>query len=125
MVKTQLSLGLSVVIDSPLSNRAHLDRLVNMAKCFDGTQLVVIECKPNDEGEWRRRLENRAKDGCDGSWHKPATWRDMERLLEGYNGCTDYDMGEVPKLVLDTTAVDVKVTEHAELVLRFIDACTH
>ncbi|MFS7900294.1 putative P-loop containing nucleoside triphosphate hydrolase [Helianthus anomalus] len=125
MVETQLSVGLSVVIDSPLSHRAHLDRLAKLAESFEGTQLVVVECKPEDEVEWRRRLENRGKNGCDGSWHKPATWRDLERLLEGYNGCTDYDVGEVPKLVLDTTAKDVKVTEHAELVLRFLDACAH
>ncbi|KAI3820861.1 hypothetical protein L1987_08411 [Smallanthus sonchifolius] len=122
MVETQLSLGLSVVIDSLLSHRAHFDRLVDLAKAFDGTQLVVVECKPKDEVEWRRRLENRGKDG---SWHKPATWRDMERLLEGYKGRTDYDVGEVPKLVLDTTETDVKVTEHAEVVLRFLDACAH
>ncbi|KAL8216022.1 hypothetical protein R6Q57_022859 [Mikania cordata] len=125
MVKTQLSLGLSVVIDSPLSHRAHFDRLFNLAKSFPGTQLVVVECEPKNEGEWRRRLENRGKNGCDGSWHKPSTWRDMERLLEGYNGRTNYDVGEVPKLVLDTTAIDVKVTEHVEVVLRFLDACAH
>ncbi|KAK9080418.1 hypothetical protein SSX86_000176 [Deinandra increscens subsp. villosa] len=125
MVETQLSLGLSVVIDSPLSHRAHFDRLAKLAESFGGTQLVVVECRPKDEVEWRHRVENRGKDGCDGSWHKPATWRDMERLLEGYDGRTDYDTGEVPKLVLNTTATDVKVTEHAEFVLRFLDACIH
>ncbi|KAI3688792.1 hypothetical protein L2E82_46622 [Cichorium intybus] len=122
MVKTQLSLGLSVVIDSPLSRKSHLDRLVDLADSFEGTQLVVVECKPKDEAEWRRRLENRGKDGCGGSWHKPATWRDMERLLEGYNGCTDYDVGDVPKLVLDTTVACGKFAELVESVLKFLDA---
>nr|GEX34604.1 P-loop containing nucleoside triphosphate hydrolase [Tanacetum cinerariifolium] len=124
MAMTQLGLGLSVVLDSPLSSKTHLDRLVDLVGSFDGCRLVVIECKPKDEVEWRRRLEARGKDGCGGSWHKPTTWRDMERLLEGYNGRTDYEMGDVPKLVLDTTAVDVKATELVELVFGFLDACT-
>lgn len=124
MVKTQLSLGLSVVIDSPLSQKARLDRLVDLVDSFDGYQLVVVECKPKDEVEWRRRLEKRGEDGCCGSWHKPVTWRDMEKLLEGYNGCTDYDVGKVPKLVLDTTATGGKVAELAKLVMEFLDAST-
>lgn len=123
MVKTQLSLGLSVVIDSPLSRKSHLDQLVDLAGSFDGSQLVVVECKPKDEAEWRRRLENRGKEGCGGSWHKPATWQDMEELLEGYNGCTDYDVGDVPKLVLDTTIASGKFAELVESVLKFLDAC--
>lgn len=79
-----------------------------------------MECKPEDEAEWRRRLELRGK-GEAASGHKPATWRDMERLLEGYGGCTEYDVGDVEKMVLDTTA-DVGVGELVSAVLRFIDS---
>ncbi|KVH99241.1 hypothetical protein Ccrd_022526 [Cynara cardunculus var. scolymus] len=125
MVKTQLSVGLSVVIDSPLSQKAHLDRLVELAGSFDGYEVVVVECKPKDEAEWRRRLEKRGEDGCCGSWHKPSTWLDMEKLLEGYKGCTDYDVGKVPKLVLDTTATSGKVAELNESVMEFLRTCTH
>lgn len=103
IASTQLRLGLSVIIDSPLSRRTHLDRLLQLASST-GAQVIVIECKPKDEDEWRRRLERRgASDGS--SWHKPATWHDLERLLEGYGGSTDYQVGEdVAKLVVDTTA---------------------
>ncbi|KAA8526190.1 hypothetical protein F0562_008071 [Nyssa sinensis] len=102
IASTQLGLGLNVVIDSPLSRRAHLDRLLQLGSST-GAKLIVIECRPQDEEEWRRRLERRgAADGA--SWHKPSTWQDMESLLEGYGGCSDYDVGDVPKLVLDTTA---------------------
>lgn len=97
---TQLAGGLSVVVDSPLSRRAHLDRLVRLASPH-GARVAVVECRPGDEAEWRRRLEARRGDG--GSWHKPATWGDMERLLEAYGGCTEYDLGGVPRLVVDTT----------------------
>lgn len=116
---TQLGLGLGVVVDSPLSRRAHLDRLQELAEGARA-RLFVVECKPEDEAEWRRRLELRGK-GEAASGHKPATWRDMERLLEGYGGCTEYDVGDVEKMVLDTTA-DVGVGELVSAVLRFIDS---
>lgn len=110
---TQLRLGLSVVVDSPLSRRAHLDRLLQIADSA-GARLVVVECKPRDRDEWRRRLEQRG-----GSSHKPATWRDLERLLKGYGGCTEYGVGDVPKMVVDTTA-PVGVGELRSSVLEFI-----
>ncbi|KAH7834991.1 hypothetical protein Vadar_021848 [Vaccinium darrowii] len=114
---TQLRLGLGVVVDSPLSRRVHLDRLLELAEGA-GARVFVVECKPKDEAEWRRRLERRGSEKG-ASWHKPATWRDMERLLEGYGGCTEYDVEEVKKIVVNTTA-DVGVGELVSDVLRFI-----
>ena len=120
IASTQVRLGLSVIIDSPLSRRAHLDRLVHVASSA-GARLLVVECKPKDEGEWRRRVEWRGGgDGEAASWHKPATWSDMERLLEGYGGSTEYDFGDVPRLVVDTTA-DVPVGDLVSRVVEFVD----
>lgn len=113
---TQVGLGLSVVVDSPLSRRPHLDRLVDMAS-GSGAGVVVVECRPGDEAEWRRRLESRG--GAE--WHKPSTWREMEWLLEGYGGCWDYDVGDVPKIVLDTTA-PVEIAELASRVVEFVNS---
>ena len=122
IASTQLRLGLNgLVIDSPLSRRAHLDRLLDLASTH-GARLVIVECKPSDEAEWRRRLERRGEADASGSWHKPATWRDIERLLDGYAGCTEYDVGGVPRIVVDTTAA-VGVEELVSGVLDFI--CTH
>lgn len=123
IASTQLRLGLSVIIDSPLSRRAHLDRLVQVASST-GSLLVIVECKPLDEGVWRRRLEQRGR-GDQASWHKPSTWQDLERLLEGYDGSTDYDVGDVPKIVLDTS-VSVAVDELVSRVVDFVvsSACT-
>ncbi|KAL6140396.1 hypothetical protein ACLB2K_058696 [Fragaria x ananassa] len=81
LASTQLRLGLSVVMDSPLSRRDHLDRLREIAEASGGG-VVVVECKPTDEDEWRRRLERRDE----ATWHKPSTWREMERLFESYDG---------------------------------------
>ncbi|KAL6144186.1 hypothetical protein ACLB2K_054881 [Fragaria x ananassa] len=74
---------------------------------------VVVEGKPGDD--WRRRLERHDE----ANWHKPSTWQEMERLLESYDGCTDYDVGDVPKVVVDTTA-GVAVQERVYSVVEFI-----
>ncbi|KAF9589784.1 hypothetical protein IFM89_028719 [Coptis chinensis] len=117
IAKTQLDLGLSVVIDSPLSRTAHLDHLKQIA-APSGAHIVIIECMPHNEAKWRQRLEERGMNDA-ANWHKPATWQDLEKLVEGYNGCYDYDVGDVPKLVIDTTA-EVDVQELVSTVLRFI-----
>lgn len=106
VTRTQLGLGLSLVVDSPLSCRAHLDCLTRMASPC-GARVVVVECRPGDEGEWRRRLEERGKkeeDGGAGMRHKPGTWEELERVVEGYGGCSEYDVGDVERIVVDTTA---------------------
>ncbi|KZV27407.1 hypothetical protein F511_02516 [Dorcoceras hygrometricum] len=120
VASTQLGLGLSVVVDSPLSRRAHLDRLLDLA-AENGARVMVVECRAVDEDEWRRRLEARGRVAGAEKWHKPATWVEMERLLEGYGGCWDYDVGEVGKLVVDTTT-SVEVSELVSMVLQFLNS---
>ncbi|KAH7661053.1 P-loop containing nucleoside triphosphate hydrolase protein [Dioscorea alata] len=119
LANTQLHLRLSLVIDSPLSRRSHLDRLLDLSRRHSA-RLVVVECVAGDVAEWKRRIETRVGD----SWHKPRSWEDLETLLQGYGGCTDYDMdgGEVEKIVVDTTAgADAAVAA----VVRFIGAAPH
>lgn len=119
MAERQLQLGLSVVVDSPLSRRAHLDMLSRLP----ATLFVVVECRPSDEDEWRRRLEERGgalADGGGDGWHKPKTWAELERLVEGYQGCTDYDIGDVPRIVVDTTDPTVGADAIAARVVDFI-----
>ncbi|EOX93091.1 Uncharacterized protein TCM_001935 isoform 1 [Theobroma cacao] len=117
VASTQLLLGLSLVIDSPLSRRTHLDRLLSLSASA-GARLVILECKSLDEAKWRERLEGREK-----SWHKPPSWEELEKLVKGYSGCTEYDVGDVPKMVVDTTAPNVGVAELVQSVVDFIASC--
>lgn len=121
IVSTQLRHGLGIIVDSPLSRRAHLDRLIGLATNYQA-RLLIVECRPSDEAVWRTRLEGRATrdEGSGTGWHKPSTWRDIERLLEGYGGCTDYDVGEVPRIVVDTTEPCARIEDIASAVTEFI-----
>ncbi|KAK4341797.1 hypothetical protein RND71_037613 [Anisodus tanguticus] len=57
-----------------------------------GPSIKSSDCKPSDEAKWRRRLKRRSEvDGS--SLHKSSTWQEMEKLLEGYERCWDYDVG--------------------------------
>ncbi|KAB2055929.1 hypothetical protein E1A91_A11G070600v1 [Gossypium mustelinum] len=114
VASTQLHLGISVIIDSPLSHRTHLDRLISLAASA-GARLLIVECRPSDEAKWRERLEGREK-----SWHKPNSWEELQELIKGYGGCTEYDVGDVPKMVVDTTAPNLGVEELVSSVVRFI-----
>lgn len=107
-----------MIVDSPLSHQTHLDRLRTVAEEVGG-KVVVIECRARDEAEWRRRVERRgAMEGA--SWHKPGTWEDVDRLLEGYAGCSEFDVGEVPRLVVDTTVADHGVEEAVAMATEFL-----
>jgi predicted kinase len=119
LAERQLQLGLSVVVDCPLSRPTHLDRLARLPAAL----VVVVECRPGDEAEWRRRLEERGgalADGGGDGWHKPKSWAELERLVEGYQGCTDYDTGDVPRIFVDTTDPMVGSEAIAARVVDFI-----
>lgn len=120
---TQLRLGLSLVVDSPLSRQSHLNRLLEMG-ADTGAKVVVVECKPGDMAQWRRRVEMRGAVAGSGraGWHKPWTWGEMEKLLESYGGCWDYEIVEVPRLLLDTTA-PLEIEEMVSKALAFVRSC--
>ncbi|KAG4173496.1 hypothetical protein ERO13_A11G061633v2 [Gossypium hirsutum] len=103
VASTQLHLGISVIIDSPLSHRTHLDRLISLAASA-GARLLIVECRPSDEA----------------NWHKPNSWEELQELIKGYGGCTEYDVGDVPKMVVDTTAPNLGLEELVSSVVRFI-----
>ncbi|XP_006657464.1 uncharacterized protein LOC102712645 [Oryza brachyantha] len=127
VVERQVRLGLSVVVDSPLSRRAHLDALTQLPAAL----VVVVECRPGNEEEWRRRLEGRGAavvEDYSSGWHKPKTWAELERLRDGYQGCTDYELGDVPRIVVDTTDPTISSEAIAVRVVEFIGsvlACGH
>lgn len=80
------------MIDSPLSRRAHLGKLIELAGAR-GARVVIAECR--------------------------ATWEELKRLVDGYDGRCDYDVGDVKRIVVDTTAGDDQ-EKLVDIVLDFV-----
>ena len=99
MARTQLSLGLSVIVDTPLSYPAGYATGQALAQEF-GARLFVIETKL-DENIWRERLEERARRG--GETHRISGWAAMQELLRQYDGCWDYPIDPAYHLPVDTS----------------------
>ncbi|KAK4346898.1 hypothetical protein RND71_033237 [Anisodus tanguticus] len=114
------SLQQALMVSSPntainLPNELSYDAMWHAASTQ--LELGINVCKPNDLGLWRLRVEQRAKFERSSVWHKPAIWEDMEVFEE----CCDYDVGEVPKIVVDTTvAADQGVEALVPSVLDFL-----
>jgi predicted kinase len=51
-------------------------------------------------------------------WHKPAQWSDIEKILEKYAGCFEYNTGSTKKMMVDTTACPTQ--DAAAAVLRWL-----
>jgi predicted kinase len=97
IVATQLALGLSVIVDSPLSypeGYATAQRLAQQHK----VRLLVVETLL-DADEWRQRLETRSPAE---SAHKIRGWAAMQQQLAAYNGCWQYAVAPEHHLPVDT-----------------------
>jgi predicted kinase len=100
LAETQLSLGLSVICDSPLSEViGYQDGLALAARL--GAQVLVVECVCPDEAEWRRRIEARAGKGKPG--HHIVTWDQMVVLLDRYGDRPNYPIDPEHYVRVDTT----------------------
>lgn len=98
IARTQLSLGVSAVVDTPLSYPVGYTTGLALAQTFNA-RLFVIETKL-DENIWRGRLEERARRG--GETHRISGWEAMQELLRRYNGCWNYPIDPAHHIVVDT-----------------------
>jgi predicted kinase len=81
-MSAQLSIGLTVICDSPLSKLELFNRAVSICKDNAARILLIeVEC---DEAAWRNRLESRGQ--LHPETHKPKTWAQLQALIEGYKG---------------------------------------
>ncbi len=78
MVRRQLSLGLSVVCDSPLAFEQAYHTLQDIATSADAT-LLVVETHCDDPSVWRQRIEQRTMFSL--SAHHQTTWHGLLSYL--------------------------------------------
>ncbi len=95
VTETQLRLGLSVIVDTPLSYPQGYETGQALARRYQARLLVVETVL--EEGEWRRRLERRT-----GSPHRISSWAAMQELLARYDGCWAYPIQPEHHLRVET-----------------------
>ena len=93
----QLSLGISVIVDSPLSYPIGYTTAMSLVQRYQA-RLLVVETSL-DEVSWRGRLEARP---ADESTHKIRGWQTMQAQLEMYADCWRYPIHPDHHLVVDT-----------------------
>ncbi len=105
----QLEMGLSVIVDSPLSYPQAFEAGRSLAYEY-GAKLLVIETQL-DDNTWRQRFEDRDRSE---SAHKISSWQEMDAMLDQYDGCWRYAIPGENHLVVDAaqpldTLVDMAV----------------
>jgi predicted kinase len=110
MMATQLALGLSVIVDSPLSYPVAYATAQQIAAQHQARLLVVETALP--AVEWQRRLEARP---ADASAHKIRGWAAMQEQLRRYDECWRYPIDPAHHLLVDTSQ---PVEQTVRLVIR-------
>jgi predicted kinase len=111
VVSTQLSLGVSVIVDTPLSDPISYETGCNLA-AYHGAHLLVVETML-DEESWRQRLEHRVLPAQ--SNHKIHSWASMQTLLAHYDSCWRYPIDPAHHLRVDTS---VEIERLVDTVLK-------
>jgi predicted kinase len=96
IASTQLSLGLSVIADSPLGYGQSYQRALEVAG--ERAQVFIVETICSDEEEWRQRIAERVtKQLAD---HHATNWDKVEAFLS--RSAQDPFTITVPRIVVDT-----------------------
>ena len=98
IVRHQLTLGLSVLVDSPLSYPTTYAAGQELAETF-GTRLLVVETALTDD-LWRARLNQRTQEV---QTHRTSSWDAMQQLLLDYNASWHYSIDPKYHLIVDTS----------------------
>ncbi len=97
LAERQLSIGLTVIADSPLGYGRAYARAREIASAA-GARMLIIESECSDEAEWRRRIEQRAGTGL--AAHHATDWAKVDAFYER-TAADPYEV-DVPHLVVDT-----------------------
>ncbi|KAF6266465.1 AAA domain-containing protein [Scenedesmus sp. NREL 46B-D3] len=121
-VASQLSLGISTVVDCPLARVELFDQAAAIAQQH-GAIVAVVDCIAGDAARWQQQVEARAAaQPHPGVVHKPQSWQQMQQLLQRYDGCWRWSLDGSRSLqhhlLLDTTAGSLQ--ENLQRVLQFV-----
>jgi predicted kinase len=97
LAERQLTLGLSVIADSPLGYGTGYEKALDIARRTEAAMLVV-ECECSDPVAWRRRIEGRGGIGL--AAHHATDWSKVDAFNQRA-AADPYEVG-VPNLTVDT-----------------------
>jgi predicted kinase len=117
IARSQLRHGISVILDSPFwkTTYDHARALANEA----AARLVVVECRCDDEVEWRRRIEARRVMNLPS--RRTTSWDALQAYRDRYDA-EAYAI-EVPRLVVDTASEQSDVVARILAWLDRVDPC--
>mmetsp|Transcript_19958 Transcript_19958/g.55481 ORF Transcript_19958/g.55481 Transcript_19958/m.55481 type:complete len:246 (+) Transcript_19958:2-739(+) len=104
LVDTQLRMGVSVIVDSPLSCQDTFLSLRDVAEKH-GAHVEVVEVQLPDVAEWERRLGQRRGQP---EWRRTSSLQQVGALLDKYGGCHHWSerLGEregLRRVLVDTS----------------------
>lgn len=97
LAERELTIGLSVIADSPLGYGTGYRKALAIAERA-GASVVVVECQCSDPDEWRRRIEGRAGTGL--AAHHATDWAKVE-VFHARAARDPYHL-DVPAVRIDT-----------------------
>jgi predicted kinase len=97
LTRQQLEVGLSVVVDSPLSYQKTYATGQALAKEY-GARIFVVETALA-EAHWQQRLDQRLHEPPN---HRVAGWENMQKLLDFYDSSWRFPIAPEHHLVVDT-----------------------
>lgn len=98
IVRHQLEIGLSVLVDSTLSYQTTYATGQEFATTFN-TRLLVVETRLA-ENDWRERLDRRLHEP---QTHRTSGWNAMQQLMGEYNASWQYPIAPEHHLIVDTS----------------------
>jgi predicted kinase len=111
LARDNLTLGLSVVLDSPAGYQTFQDKVARLARSTDA-DMRVIECICSNEGLLRDRVERRGADLPDYRTRDWAGYQEDRALFQRFSG---------PRLVIDTAEI---LQINTRKVLGYLDTVT-
>lgn len=101
---SQLSCGLSVIVDCPLARRELYERAAALARP-SGAVVAVVECVPASEEAWREAIDTRVANAAlepavpaliGSARHKPRSWEALQQLVRAYGGASEWTRSPAP-----------------------------
>lgn len=111
LAQDNLTLGLSVVMDSPAGYRVFQDQVEELARRVK-VEIRLVECITTDEAQWQQRIERRGETLPE---HRTRDWETVQQARARFERLTG------PRLVIDTVE---SLSVNLERVLAYLGGKT-